>query len=112
MLHQGALPRRITFVHPPNLGNSDVRLVNDSEEILGEVVQQAVRRFSGFATVNVTGIVFDATTKADLLHHLQVVGGAHSNALGFEKLPLFFKPGHSFFQLVPDIDHGPPHRVG
>ncbi len=86
MVDQGALARHVTLVHRADLGHGDVRLVDDQQEVLGEVVQQAVGCRPLPATVDVPGIVLDPRARPDLAHHLDVVCGAHPQPLGLEVL--------------------------
>jgi hypothetical protein len=64
-----------------NLRDGDVALVDDEQEVLGEIVEQAEGAGAGFAPVEVTAVVFDARAVADLLDHLHVVGHAFLDAL-------------------------------
>ena len=38
-----------------------------------------------------SGVVFNSTTKANLLHHLNIKGGSHAKTLSLEELSLLFK---------------------
>ena len=58
--------------------------VEEEEEVVGEEVEQGARGGSGDPTGEVAGVVFDALAEAHFLHHLDVVFGAHFDALGFE----------------------------
>ena len=79
---QGSLARRIALIHSTNLGNSDVGFVNDSEEVLGEVIQETAGSLTGFPTIDVARIVFNTRAEAQLLHHFDVITSAHPDALG------------------------------
>ena len=65
-----------------------MRLVDHDEEVVWEVVDEAVRRLARLALVDVPRVVLDAAAEPDLLHHLEVEGGAHPQALGLEQLSL------------------------
>jgi hypothetical protein len=52
------------------------------------------------------GVVLDAVAEADLLHHLEVVLGAHAQALGLEQLALRLEPGQPLLQLGLDAGDG------
>ena len=88
MLNQGTLAAHIALKHGPNLGNGHMGFVDDEQEVIGEVVQQAVRGCAASAPVDVAGVVFDAVAEAHLLHHLKVILGAHAQALGFNQFVL------------------------
>ena len=79
-------------------------LVDDEQEVVGEVVEQRVRRLAGAAAVDVHRVVLDAVAVADLLHHLEVVLRAHAQALRLEQLALLLEPGQPLLQLGLDAD--------
>ena len=86
VVDQGPLAGHVALVHPADLRHGDVRLVDDQQEVLGEVVEQAVRRGARSAPVDVPGVVLDAGAGADLPHHLDVVAGPHPQPLGLQQL--------------------------
>ena len=47
--HQGGLARAVSGIHSSDLGNCDVGLVDEKEEVVGEVVEKAGRRLSGLS---------------------------------------------------------------
>ena len=55
-----------------------MRLINDAQEIIGEIIKETLRRFTWFTNVNVTRIVLDSRTESNLLHHFEIEGGSHS----------------------------------
>ena len=59
-------------------------LVDDGEEVLGEVVEQAEGARARLAAVKVAAVVLDARAVPHLLYHLHVVGDALVQALGLE----------------------------
>ena len=79
-----------------------MRLVDDEQEVVGEVVQQRVRRRAGSAPVDMARVVFDAGARTNFLQHLQVEGGAHAQALFFEQLVLAAEPREAIVELVLD----------
>ena len=62
-------------IHGPHLGQGDVALVDEEDEVFGEVVQQGVGGRTHGPPLNDPGIVLDAGAVAKLLHHLHVVHG-------------------------------------
>ena len=100
MLHQGALTRHITLIHGTNLRNRHVRLVNNQQEIIREIIQQTVRGATGGTTVNMARVVLNAIAEAHLLHHFQVVGGAHTQTLRLQQLALRFESLQALAQLI------------
>ena len=86
------------------LGNGLVALVEHDQEVLREVVEQRVRRLARRPAVDRARVVLDARAEADLLHHLEVVLGAHPQALGLEQLALLLEVGQPLLQLGLDAD--------
>ena len=56
-------------------------------------------------------VVLDAIAVAHLLHHLEVVLGAHLEALRLDVFPVLLEPGDPLDHLSPDIAHGCLHLV-
>ena len=99
MLDERALARRVALVHRADLRHGDVRLVDDHEEVVGEVVEQAMRRLARRTAVDVPRVVLDARAEADLLHHLEVEGRAHAKPLRLQQLALAFEFGEPLLEL-------------
>ena len=108
MLDERALPRHVAFVHAVDLRHGDVRLVDDAEEVVGEVVEQGVGRLPRRAPVDVPRVVLDPGTEAHLAHHLQVERRAHPKPLCFEQLVLRLE----LLQAMPELLLDRFHRVG
>ena len=104
VLDQCALAARVALVHRADLRHRDVRLVDDHQEVVGEVVEQRVRRLAGDPAVDVPRVVLDAVAEADLLHHLEVEAGAHAQPLGLEQLALALELGQALRELGADRD--------
>jgi hypothetical protein len=84
--------------HAVELGDGDVGLVDEEEEVAGEVVEQRGRRFAGEAAGEVARVVLDAVAVADGLDHLEVEAGALVDALRLDEAALLFRvpfPSHS-----------------
>ena len=86
VLHQRVLPRPVTPVHSPHLGQSHMALIHKEKEILREIVQQRHRGRARRAVRDHAGIVFDAAAVAQLLHHLDVIVRTLADPLGFDEL--------------------------
>ena len=110
-LHQVALARHVAFEHPTDLRNSDVRFVDDQQEILGEVVQQRRGSGAGLPPIYVPGVVLDAGAESDLAHHLDVVVGPHPQALGLQQLALSFQFGQPLLEFGLDRRDGLGHPL-
>ncbi len=107
MVHEHVLAGAVTLVLPVELGHRDVALVDDEEEVLREVVDEGEGRLARRPAVDVSRVVLDAVAVADLLDHLEVVLGAHAQALGLEQLALLLEPGEPLLQLGLDA-RSPP----
>ena len=88
VLDELVLAAAVALVLAVQLGHGLVALVDDEQEVVGEVVEQRERRLAEVAAVDVHRVVLDAVAVADLGHHLEVVLGAHAQALGLEQLAL------------------------
>ena len=60
-------------------------LVDDCQEILGEVVEKTERAHAWFAAVEIAGIVLDAGAVAEFLNHLKVIVDTFGEPLSLEK---------------------------
>ena len=107
MLDQLLLAGAVALVLAVQLRHGLVALVDDDEEVLGEVVEQRVGRLARAPAVDRRRVVLDAVAEADLLHHLEVVLGAHAQALGLEQLALLLEVGQPLLQLGLDAHDAP-----
>ena len=112
VVDQRALARHVAFEHRPDLWHRDVRLVDDQEEVLGEVVQQGVGRGARPTAVDVSAVVLDAGARPDLAHHLDVVRRAHPQPLGLEQLALALELLQPLLELGLDRADRPLHALG
>ena len=64
-------------------------LVDDGQEVVREIINQAERPGSGFPPVEIAGIVLDAGAEAQFLDHFHIVGDPVFEPLGFER-PAYF----------------------
>ena len=111
MLYQDPLARHVPFVHGTDLRHGHVRLVDDEQEVLGEVVEQGVRRGAGLASVDVPRVVLDPGAAADLPEHLDVVGGAHAQPLRLEQLAGLVELSEPYRELGLDAVDGALHPL-
>ena len=103
---------RSPLVLAVQLWHGNVRLVDHHQEVLGEVVEQRVGRLPRTPAVDGRRVVLDAVAVAELGHHLQVVAGAHLQALGLEQLALGLEEREPLGQLLLDADDGGLHPLG
>ena len=85
------LSRLVAVVHGAHLRQGDVAFVDDCEEIVREIVEEALRRRAGRAASQRPRIVLDAVAVAELAHHLYVVFGALAQTLRFQKFAFRFE---------------------
>ena len=67
------LARAVALVHAADLRHGLVGLVDEADEVLGEVVDQAVRPLARLAAVEDPRVVLDPRAEAHLAQHLHVV---------------------------------------
>ena len=84
--------------------------VDEGDEVLREVVNQAERPLSGLAAVQVAGIVLDAGAVAHLLDHLEVIFHALFQTLGLQILADALEEGRLADQVVLD-EADRPHAL-
>ncbi len=106
MLDQHVLARPVTGVLAVQLGHGDVALVDHDQVVLGEEVEQGVRRLPGRAAVEVPAVVLHARADAGLGQHLEVVLRADPEALRLEQLALLLE----FLQAFPELHLDRAHR--
>ncbi len=85
--------------------------VDDGEEVTGEKVDQRVGPGTGRAATGMAGVILDAIAVAHLLHHFQIEGGPHLQALRFEELALALQLRDAFVELLADRSHGNAHFI-
>ena len=107
MLDQHVLAGAVAGALAVQLGHGDVALVDDDQIVLGEEVEQGVGRLPGRPAVEVAAVVLDARADAGLGQHLEVVLGAHPEALRLEQLALLLEVLQAFAQLRLDGADGP-----
>ena len=106
ILHQRFLAGMVSAVHGADLGEGDVALINEYQEVVGEVVYEGEGPLAGLTAVEVAGIVFHAGAVAHLLDHLYVVFHALLQALGFQIFADGFEVLHLLHQIFLDLAHG------
>src|SRR5208283_3914156 len=75
------LARAVAAVHSPDLRNRHVRLVDESDGVFRQIVDERWRRFPGLTPGQVTRVIFDPLAEADFEHHFEVEARALFNAL-------------------------------
>ena len=101
------LAAAVAVPHAVELRDGDVGLVDEEEEVAGEVVEQRGRRLAGEAAGEVAGVVLDAVAVADGLDHLEIEAGALVDALRLDQAAFRFELGLPLVELVEDgVDGG------
>ena len=99
--------RAVAVPHAVELRDGDVGLVDEEEEVAGEVVEEGGWGLAGEAAGEVAGVVFDAVAVADGLDHLEVEAGALVDALGLDEAAFFFELRFPLAELGEDgVDGG------
>ena len=111
VLHQALLAGVVAVIHGPDLGQGDVALVHEENEIIGKEVQQRHGGGAHRALGDDAGIVLDAGAVAQLRHHLHVVLRALAQALGLHQLVLALQFRKARIQLLADLADGGIHLV-
>ncbi len=114
VIHEIGLARAVAVVHAVELPHQHVRLVEEHQRILRQIVDQGRRRLARFCATQMTRIVFDAFGKTDFLHHLKVEAGALFQPLFLDQLVLLAEPFEPLAQFVLDgvdrAQHGGARR--
>ena len=108
VVDQHLLAGAVAVVHAAHLGQRHVRLVDEQQEVVGEVVEQRPGRARpGPGAARWRRVVLDAGAVADLAQHLQVVSwcAARSRAAS-SSLPSVLQLGQPLLQLGLDVLDG------
>ena len=84
VFHQDRLARPIALVHPADLRDRRVRLIDHEQVILREKIEERVGLRSRHSAGEMAGIIFDAAAESHLLQHFEIVLGAHLQPLRFQ----------------------------
>ncbi len=85
---QRLLARAVALVHAADLRHRLVRLVDEDDHVLGEVVEERERVRPRRTALEDPRVVLDPVAEAELLHHLEVVLGALPEPVRLEHLAL------------------------
>ena len=81
-------------------------LINKGDKPRLKVIDEGVRRFPGFSTGQMSGIIFNPRTKTSGRHHIHVIFGASVEPLLFQQLVVFFKIPTSLLQFPLYVSNG------
>ena len=96
------LAAAVAVPHAVDLGDGGVALVDEEEEVAGEVVEQGGRRLAGQAAGEVARVVLDAVAVAHGLDHFEIEAGALVDALGLDHAAFGFELGDPLVELGED----------
>ena len=97
---QDGLTRLVAFIHAADLRNGGVRFVDHEQIILREKIEQRERLRAGRATGKMARVILDAVAETHFLQHLEIVFGAHFQALRFEQSALRFEHDDAVVEFV------------
>src|SRR5581483_1000503 len=96
------LARAVAAIHAVELRGGLVRLVEDDERVVREVVEERRRRLAGLAGAEMPRVVLDAGAGADLLQELEVVARALLEALRLDELARVPELAEAVVELLRD----------
>ena len=96
----------VAVVHGANLRQGDMAFIDEDDVVLGEIIQQGIRRVAGLSAVEVAGVVFNARAVAQLAEHLDIILRALGDALGFNQIALFLEFPNAHIEVMLDAADG------
>ena len=111
VFHERFLPLPVAVVHAPDLGQGDMRLIDDQQHVIGEIVEEIPRPLAEGAAVDMHGIVFDAGAVAVFPQGFDIEVGPLLKALRFQKLVVGVEILESLLQLRFDLIARPQHLI-
>ena len=90
------LSRPVAVIHRADLRNGHMTFVDESYEILREIIEKSERRIAGFSAVEIPAVILNAAAIADFAHHFYIVTRALQKPLRLEQFILFFESLHLF----------------
>ena len=109
VVDEGDLSRAVAPEHGANLRHRHMALVNDDEEVFGEIVEEAKGTFSRLPAVEIPRVVLNPGAEPNFLDHFQVIQRPLVQALGLQKAGLLVEKALLFFQILLNL---PNRRVG
>jgi hypothetical protein len=111
VFHQIDLAAAVATVHRPDLRHAHMALVNEHQEIVREIVQQAERPRTCLPSVKIAAVVLNARAVAQFAHHLQVILRALLQAFGLQGFSYGVEVVHLFHHVLLDLPDGGRKRV-
>src|SRR5208283_3085744 len=110
-LDQVVLAAPVALVHPLDLRDGDVGLVDEREEVVREEVEERVRGLPRATSGEVAGVVLDPRAVAGLPDHLEVVVDPSFEALGLDDPLLVLELLHPFVPFLLDLAQDPAETL-
>ncbi len=107
VLHQCPFSGVIPLIHPADLWNGRVRLIDDQQKILREIIQQCGRRLTRPPPAEMTRVIFDPVAVTHGSDHLQIELGALLKPLSLQQSTRLPEQGQAFLQFFLDAGNGP-----
>jgi hypothetical protein len=98
-IHEDGFSRSVSCIHPADLRNGRMGLVDDGKKVFGKEVEERVGGRAGGTPGQMPGVIFNAVAETHFLHHFEIVIGTHLEPLGLEKFVFFFKLLKSRFKF-------------
>ena len=76
------------------------------QEIIGEKVQQTIGPLAGFTSVEITGVVLDATAMTQFFDHFHVIFYTFLKSMRLNGIADGFKESDTFHQVVLNLAYG------
>ena len=106
VIHERRLAGLVAGIHPADLRHGHVRLVDEEQEVVGEVVEQGRGRAARRPTREGPRVVLDPGAEARLQQHLDVEPRPGIEPLGLEQLALALELLEPGLELGLDRAHG------
>ena len=94
----------VASIHGTDLGKGDMRFVNDHEKIVRKIIQQAKGAYSCFASVEVTGIIFDTGAVSQFADHFHVIFYSFFQTFGFQEFAGFFQESELVLKVSRNVN--------
>ena len=100
VVHEILFPCSITRIHPTDLGDCHMRLIDECEESLWKEFHQCCWWFSDIAITQIHTVVLDTVDVARLREHLEIILDPHLDPLCLDELAMFCEELHLLLHLV------------
>ena len=106
IFYEYALAGMVSAVHGPDLGQGHVAFVNEGNEVVWEIIQQAEGPLARLPSVKIPRIVFNSGAVSHFFDHFQIILYTLLQAFGLQRFADFLEPIDLGFQVVLDVADG------